>query len=47
MEKTTSCGQQLSLCMGLDTQTWKLRAVGDLQASQASPCFTTRELRSG
>ena len=32
--------------LGLDMQTWKLRAVGDLQANQASPCFTTRELRS-
>ena len=31
----------------VDTQMWKLRAVGDLQANQTSPYFTARELRPG
>lgn len=28
--------------VGLDTQTWKLRAAGGLQANQFSPCSRTK-----
>lgn len=31
-----------SSSVGLDTQTWKLRAAGDLQANQFSPCSRTK-----